>query len=555
MTKPKVLVRDILTELQFQSLDGRAAKKSESDDSEEFSDLLSLLFKQRPAALLEVNFFNDTFLHILCRHGAPHAIIEKVVQSEPIATLLVNCNQNTALHLALKASLPVETIELIMDTCPDIESVLRKSNRIGNTPIHYAFKYADPRAFGPIQRRMIVDCPQALASTNWQGDTPLHTACKHLYGASINNECLDGDSNYLTLFLMMRADATSIGIKNFDGQTPLHLAFLHGIPTIVISLMLELIDPLALCEADTDEGYTPLHYAFGSISKLGAAEHILVRQMIKACPRALRIVSKKRDLPLHLACRRNDVPTSLIQEMIDFYPDSLQLSTQYRGTALHLACGMIDKEDEYLDFHLNLARKWPLACLSLDAIKRLPCEYYCQQRETDDILNVTRDATCALIEFAFLLQDSSSAGSQRAKLSKTVLETVEAFLFNLSCPSKNVDQAFRTKISYRFLHGELRQCMKIELLHSFLKCNSLQSLITRKFENQCEVESNGFDPLIAACQRLMFGLVRMHQSGRQYIHEDPCNTEKAIQTFASVADNLDCLFLHLRESPFLCVRS
>jgi len=213
MTKPKVFVRDILTEMQFQSLDGRATKKSKGDDSEEFSDLLSLLFKQRPAALLEVNYFDDTFLHILCRYGAPHAMIEKIVRSEPIATLLINCNQNTALHLALKASLPTQTIELIMDTCPDIESVLRKSNSLGNTPIHYAFRYADSCAFGPIQRRMIVDCPQALASTNWQGGTPLHTACKHLYKASLNTKCLDGDSNYLTLFFMMRADATSIGIK------------------------------------------------------------------------------------------------------------------------------------------------------------------------------------------------------------------------------------------------------------------------------------------------------------------------------------------------------
>jgi len=167
----------------------------------------------------------------------------------------------------------------------------------------------------------------------------------------------------------------------------------------------------------------------------------------------------------------------------------------------------------------------------------------------------------ALIEFAYMIQDNRSAEYGRFELSKTVLETVEAFLLNLSCASKNVDRTlgartvFRTQISYRFLHDELRQYMDIELLHSFLKCDNIQRLITRKFDSQCEIESNDFDRFISVCQRIIFGLVCMHQSGRHYIHEDPCNTEKAIQILESVVDNLDCLFLHLRESPFLCFRS
>ena len=54
-------------------------------------------------------------------------------------------------------------------------------------------------------------------------------------------------------------------------------------------------------------------------------------------------------------------------------------------------------------------------------------------------------------------------------------------------------------------------------------------------------------------QTFVNGLYRVNQAGRVgYLRDDHTNTEKGIKVLASVQDDLDCLFIHLRENSAIC---
>jgi hypothetical protein len=53
---------------------------------------------------------------------------------------------------------------------------------------------------------------------------------------------------------------------------------------------------------------------------------------------------------------------------------------------------------------------------------------------------------------------------------------------------------------------------------------------------------------------LIGGLVRMNKSGRSRALRDPSNKLAGLAVLNSISDNVDCLFLHLRENPSLCNR-
>jgi hypothetical protein len=76
-------------------------------------------------------------------------------------------------------------------------------------------------------------------------------------------------------------------------------------------------------------------------------------------------------------------------------------------------------------------------------------------------------------------------------------------------------------------------CLKLRILHH----ESAQAIL--KDENY---------------QELILGMIAMNKAGRDYVEKDPGNKLKGCLVLEAIADDLDCLFLHLRESPSLCHR-
>lgn len=59
-------------------------------------------------------------------------------------------------------------------------------------------------------------------------------------------------------------------------------------------------------------------------------------------------------------------------------------------------------------------------------------------------------------------------------------------------------------------------------------------------------------PVNSAAAPLLAGIFAMNAAGRRYMQRDPTDKRRGVTVLASVNHNLDALFFHVRENPFLC---
>jgi hypothetical protein len=84
-------------------------------------------------------------------------------------------------------------------------------------------------------------------------------------------------------------------------------------------------------------------------------------------------------------------------------------------------------------------------------------------------------------------------------------------------------------------------------VHDLLQPDLIKTLVTNGERQKLLEKDKAYRSLIA-------GLLRMKNSGRSRARMDPSNRQAGFAVLSSVSDNVDCLFLHLREIPTLCVR-
>jgi hypothetical protein len=97
-------------------------------------------------------------------------------------------------------------------------------------------------------QRLIDDDPQALTKCDWRGFTPLHMACIFLPQPSA-----------ILQVLLDRSPTEVLGMRNRNGETPLHFSCSRRVSIDIIRRMIQLY-PKALRIFDKD-GYTPLYCA------------------------------------------------------------------------------------------------------------------------------------------------------------------------------------------------------------------------------------------------------------------------------------------------------
>jgi hypothetical protein len=91
--------------------------------------------------------------------------------------------------------------------------------------------------------------------------------------------------------------------------------------------------------------------------------------------------------------------------------------------------------------------------------------------------------------------------------------------------------SFQASASSVVLTGSIRPHLEPELVQTLVGENYLQSLLREEHYHN-----------------LICGLVCMNKTGRAYLKASPGDKEKGIHVLESVSDNIDCLFLHLREN-------
>jgi hypothetical protein len=226
--------------------------------------------------------------------------------------------------------------------------------------------------------------------------------------------------------------------------------------------------------------------------------------------------------PLHGACQEG-YPEDIIQLMIAVYPKALQIVNNFGGTALNYAC----RSNVPVATLRVMIDRAPAACLFLQErdidINFLPYDCAVEQEREANVVellsNATKDAVCAFMECAL---------SSRTIMPATVSNHVRAAITRV-IPDFTVTSP---------MNQSVRDHLEPDLIKTLVTNAELQEVLKKDI----------------AYHILLASLVQMNKSGRSRALRDPSDKLAGLAVLNSISDNVDCLFLHLRENPSLCNR-
>jgi ankyrin repeat protein len=416
-------------------------------------------------------------------------------------------NGETFLHRLCGRTRHPAVIKFAADLCgPDS---LKETDEHGDTPLHIVCEHEDVSC--EAIETLTVPCPEAVQIASHQGWTPLQTASS--YGASVH-----------VVRLLISKFRGALSIKDEDGDTPLNTACSRGsvasdddINFEVVKLLLE-SNPGALFMGNNN-GHTPLHIQF----KNDEASQQVVRLLVdRGGAKALGMLDNDGCPPLRIACQEG-YPEDIIQLMITVYPKALEIVDRLGRTALHRAC----QSNVPVATLRGMIVRAPATCLFLgegdEDLNFLPYDLAVQEEREASVLelltNATKDALCAMMECAL---------SSRTTMPTAVTNHVRSTMTR-AMPAFN---------GTSLMTQSVRDHLEPDLITTLVTNDELQEVLKKE----------------EAYHSLIGGLVRMNKSGRSRALMDPSNKLAGLAVLNSISDNVDCLFLHLRENPSLCNR-
>jgi hypothetical protein len=407
-----------------------------------------------------------------------------------------------ALHIACMHSKSAPTIQELARLYP--EAVNTPVNQ-ESTPLEHALE----RKNLPLQvyKTLLEACP--LDGVLDECTTVVHAACE--WGAPLE----------VFRLLVTRFPDTLRFKQGGTGFTPLHTAGFEGkVSAKVVELLIN-ANPDALMEFD-DDRETPLSACSND------APSGVIQLLMKHSPQAVKMTNYWGCLPLHFA-RGNSDP-NVMSQVYDLYPQAIRKMNDYDAMPLHVACRWEGTTKREIYF---LAEKWPVACCleetyhhrtPYDALLARPHDAKDQQAALDFMANATKNASCAMVECVL---------HPKSKAPPAVVQHVRDTI--LAALPVAIGETIGTMSSQR-LEKSLRPLMNQDLLTSLVRNGDLQKLLK---------EDEPFQTLIC-------GMVKMNQTDRYYFTKDPHDKACGTCVLDSVSNTLDCVFLHLRENPFLC---
>jgi hypothetical protein len=297
-----------------------------------------------------------------------------------------------------------------------------------------------------------------------------------------------------------------------------------------------------------DIGATPLHLACYTKAPID-----ILRLLVRRGPSSLRLVDQDGDTPLHCIC---SVPSTCdsddvngadqaIRLLVEGDPTTLLLGDKSGLTPLHRACSG-DVPVPTLAYMTEQCHY--VVCLFLDddededadSGRFLPYHWTIEQDRcgsvVENIADASIQAACAMIELVLSSRGRSCTFS--ASVRQHVVDTITAAIPDLDAAAiRDMSACALTETVNKHAH------LTPDLVRNLVNHETLQTILKGN----------------AHIQRLIGGLVRMNQSGRNYTQlAEPYSNDgtcKAMRVLDSISDNVDCLFLHLRENEELvCFR-
>jgi ankyrin repeat protein len=336
---------------------------------------------------------------------------------------------------------------------------------------------------------------------------------------TVLHELCDNNAHLWALRLVIDRFSDALQSKeSIYGDTPLHTACRFGeVSTEVVELLIESC-PEMLTETNQD-GETPLFLACDNTETLTE----IVELLLGRGPGAISMKNNEGIYPLHRIAENPNL--NLLMQMHHGYPDGIRQLTNHTHTPLHgCCCALNPLPVQNLGYLFEL---WPLACLIADNDGDTPYDCLLVERSRDIIAheymeNVTKDVACAFIE---CITHSAAPPDAVAHVQEALIVALPA----------DLHESVTNRRSH-FRAESIRPHLGHETLQALLRNENVQQLL----KNDEHLQS------------LIWGVMRMNQAGRSYFEQDPWDKANGVRVLHSSLGNTDCLYMHLKENPYLC---
>lgn len=281
-----------------------------------------MLSKGGSAALKTKDHNRDLPLHVACKHGASLQVVKVLVKKYPDAMLAANSRGDLPLHVALTAGAPLNLIKWLLERAPRAAST---PNIHGDTPLHLAASNKDSST-KLLSLLLVQQGTVSLSIRNHSGDVPLHKAiaCKASY------EVID--------LLIHHDSGAALQIPNKRGWLPLHTACQQA-AVIDIAVIIRLVEvwPVAVASR-TKNGSIPLHFACNHKNALLDVITFLVSNWpanddheeqqdqqeaeIDQDFQGINVATTAGDTPLHYCCYQQ-TPRAIIRYLLSICPQAI----------------------------------------------------------------------------------------------------------------------------------------------------------------------------------------------------------------------------------------
>jgi ankyrin repeat protein len=286
-----------------------------------------------------------------------------------------------------------------------------------------------------------------------------------------------------------------------------------------VELLIDACCPENLTEVEHD-GLTPLVVAL-----INEAPDDIIHLLLNRGPQAARMKDFHSSYPLHHMYRRD---LRIQSQIYSLYPEAIHKLDKFGRTPLHCACISPDPTVEEMRFLVERS----IGCIILDTDDDTPYDIAlsCSLEETekqvvlDYMAMATKDTVCAMIEA--ILHPKTIAPL-------AVIQHMRVIITTLLPANVTIDSMSNQRL--------------LQLIRPLLNPVTIKTLLRNDHLQRLHKEDEYYQMWICSLQW-------MNKTNRYYYKNDPFDKLAGIHVLDSVANTVECMFLHLQENPMLCDR-